>query len=511
MQKNRSAAHKIALLLLGGMILVGCTFIKPTAVPNASVYGASVSRDAFVFEDANANGQYDSGEKPLPDVLVTSHSNIHGADKRLLAWTGEDGYATFDVTYTHTFDIHIVPLCGYEPTTPIHWDARQPEQIMVGLAPIQPRDGDALVRFFLWFDEDRDGEQDEYEPPLDYTDLQITLSEGDFVAEKVEWDALSLTTGEDGWGEINLGNTCGRLNLSVLQFEPWTFGFWEITDAQPEPVFFDPYGSSESIFRYAEFPYNLGETVIKMGLAPMSSDDVPRPVLNIARRNVMVFEDTNANGSYDPDEKPLSNVPIYHWTWLSTFGERKLVYTNDTGQAIVEALHIEELLIKAASPCGYTPTTPLMLTVDQPSDNTLYFGFEPEAPVDGEAVIRVHLWRDQNHNGEQEQNDLPLIGEVLYVYPFDDSGYGYPIQEIERDNVAAITDKNGWAEFHLGNTCGTLEINPSYITGWPRQGTIKHYDPEPVGLQSPDDMPNSPRIQFDYDIGVTVIEIGLTD
>ena len=356
MQKNGSTAYKIVLLLITGVIFVGCKLIKPTPVPSASVYGASVSRDVFIFEDTNANGQYDSDEKPLSNVLVTSHSNIHGGDKRLLAWTDENGSATFDVTYTHTFNIYIVPLCGYEPTTTIRWDARQTEQITVGLTPAHPREGDALVRFFLWFDQDRDGVQDEYEPPLDYTDLQITLSEGDFVAEDTEWDALAFTTGEDGWGEINLGNTCGKLNLSIMEFEPWTFEFWKVTQAQPEPVFFDPYGSSESVFRYAEFPYDLGETVIKVGLAPNN----PAQPLNIARRNVIVFEDANANGSYDPGEQPLSNVPVYNWAGYGQVGERDLAYTDDTGQVSVEALYGEALYIKAASPCGYTPTTPLM-------------------------------------------------------------------------------------------------------------------------------------------------------
>jgi hypothetical protein len=246
-----------------------CTACAPTAPPLPTVpfvNTSTVIREVFVFEDTNVNGQYDVGELPLPHVLITSHSNIHGSDKRIAKWTSDAGHATFEVSYTHYFDLYIVPLCGYMPTTPVHQDAKSSEIISFGLTPNHPRTGDALVRFFLWADENQDGQQNEGELPLSRTSLQITLSEGDRVAIDVDQDILAITTNETGWGEINLGNSCGMLNLWPQEFQPWAFRQWRIASTDPHPAVVAQNGPYEDSFWYYGFNYDLGETVIKVGL-----------------------------------------------------------------------------------------------------------------------------------------------------------------------------------------------------------------------------------------------------
>lgn len=270
--------NSIWLILCGGLVCTACvptdvvpTDFAPTEPPESTmppVEETTVSREVFVYEDANANGLYNGneGERPLPHVLITSHSNIHGTDERLTQWTSDAGDAAFEATFTHYFDLYVVPLCGYMPTTPVRRDATSSKRISFGLAPDHPRTGDAIVRFFLWKDENQDGQQNKGELPFSGTSLQITLSEGDSPVEDVEQDALAITTDANGWGEINLGNSCGRLDLWPQWFQPWQFREWKIASTDPQPVVVVHDWTYESDIRYYGFNYDVGETVIQVGL-----------------------------------------------------------------------------------------------------------------------------------------------------------------------------------------------------------------------------------------------------
>ncbi|MBN1429392.1 MAG: hypothetical protein JXB07_13550 [Anaerolineae bacterium] len=270
--------NRICFIICLGITLTACGHVaqlKPTAQSTngpvtLGVDEKTVNLEVFVFEDTNLNGRHDGGERPLPGVLIGSRSNIHGNSKRVIKHTSEDGKATFDVTFTHFFDIQAVPLCGYTPTTPTVLDASSTKYISFGQAPDQPREGESLVRFFFWVDANQDGRQDENEMPLSDFSLRITLDDDEFARRSLRDDDLAVTTGETGWGEINLGNTCGRLTVWTESFNPWSF--WKVTSIDPEPVIAVQDGPFEDSLWYYGFDYDLGETIIKIGLAEHATE-----------------------------------------------------------------------------------------------------------------------------------------------------------------------------------------------------------------------------------------------
>lgn len=472
----------------------------------------TVTREVVVFEDSNGNGLYDEGESPIPDVLISYAFNEHGASSRETDLTDQTGAVTFTRTYTHHLDIASATPCGYTPTTPTAQSAEHDEIILFGFKPVDPQQGQAEIRFFVWLDTDEDGQHDPNELPLPHTQFPLGIASysPDGGTNQYEWspenyDELMFVTGDDGWGSILLGNTCGPLLLLAGSYE--VSHLWQITDDNSQLTRHEveiEYRSEP--FIYYDIEFGLGKTIVLIVVKPSATNS-----LNIERRTVYVFEDTDADGQHDSGEPMLPNVPVLSSTWGDNVGEFDKILTDDNGKAVLDAFyHDDSLSIEVVSPCGYKHTTTRW--IGPQDDDPFYVGFAPEQPQSRQSTVRLHLWHDRDGDGRQDPGDSPVNDAVLslwlkgtdppYVYRDDDQ------TAIARDDRLLVTDEEGWIEFPLGNTCEQLNVDLTFTQsdyrwhGW----LPLTFSPEPLELVYEK---YQDYFRFDYGDGDTLIEIGL--
>jgi hypothetical protein len=111
----------IAVIILAAACIL-CALFSLVSGPELVMPGATtkknVTANILVFEDLNGDGQQNNNEGPLANALIVAHSNIHGGFTRQTRLSDANGKATVSVTYTHYFDVGVLPPCGYTATTP---------------------------------------------------------------------------------------------------------------------------------------------------------------------------------------------------------------------------------------------------------------------------------------------------------------------------------------------------------------------------------------------------------
>jgi hypothetical protein len=198
----------IVAFLFVGMFASACRAPAP---------GSQTQKDATtsiqVFEDANRNGKWDSGEPALPDVLIAARSNIHGTMTYEAQITDTDGRTTISTTYTHFFDLLAFPPCGYESTT--ENSVRAKRRNVFGFAPVNPQTGIADLYILLWHDENQDGEYQTNEMPLAGEMLYIDPGLPWEYDADIPLGQLMTQTDSGGEAVANLGNTCGEVKITI--------------------------------------------------------------------------------------------------------------------------------------------------------------------------------------------------------------------------------------------------------------------------------------------------------
>jgi hypothetical protein len=156
--------------------------------------------------------------------------------------------------------------------------------------------------------------------------------------------------------------------------------------------------------------------------------------------------------------------------------------TNEEGEVTINAEYSHFFNVVVVPPCGYRPTTKTAFRPE--GTRRLEVGFAPDAPRTGTATVRLHLWHDENANGEQDAGESPLAGQIVYVDVEGD-------HNLNRGVTEARTGADGWATLKLGNSCGTvwLRVPDNWST--------------PAGLVERDWQ------AVTYDLGETTIEWGL--
>lgn len=224
-----------------------------------------VTRTIIAFADDDGDGSRDPDEGGLPDVLVISDSNIHGAFTRLARLTDASGVAVISVTYTHFFDIKIVSPCGYTPTTSTAFGADARDEIEVGFRPDEPQPGHAILRFHVWDDDNQNGVQDAGEGPVGTLHLLLDIPVSDATSttfgatpDSGEVNELAVEVVE-GRGEISLGNSCGTLRVNL----PY-YSLWEPVFTTPAAIFEEFEGERTGVLR---LEYGIGEMDIEIGVS----------------------------------------------------------------------------------------------------------------------------------------------------------------------------------------------------------------------------------------------------
>jgi hypothetical protein len=95
--------------------------------------------------------------------------------------------------------------------------------------------------------------------------------------------------------------------------------------------------------------------------------------------DIYSWQDVDRDGLPDPDEPPLPGVPVELRGWFGgkwTTDERGRIYPY-----AIRDCPLPDLVVIAESPPGYTPTTPLRVTVEgMARAEPVRFGFAKDAP-----------------------------------------------------------------------------------------------------------------------------------
>jgi hypothetical protein len=211
------------LLALVGLIMAADTCLHTETQLNTVV---------TVFEDLNANGRLDRGEAPIPNVPI-----VFGEPQ----FSDAKGQVTVSGVFRPPVpSVHVFTPCGYRSTTETEFSPIGRSSVHVGFAPVSPRTGTAAIIFHLWEDQDGDSRQGTSEPALNFIEFGASYT---FGSER-------LRTNMEGQTTLNLGNTCGTL---------------EVDD--PEDWYTVVFTPSTCYFRTV--PYDVGITQVEWGLRRM--------------------------------------------------------------------------------------------------------------------------------------------------------------------------------------------------------------------------------------------------
>ena len=254
----------MASRMTAGILILAIALSACTPAPGSQKL-IDVSFTIFAYADTDGDGKHDAGEQPLSQVLVITDSNIHGALACYARRTDTNGEAPISGIYTHFFDVKVVPPCGYTPTTPNTFGARDlKRELPVGFLPATPQPGDAVVRFHVWDDANQNGVQEDDEEPVSAMVLSLDIPVPGELSNSFGVDIGEINTEmavmlDNGQGQINLGNSCGTLRVLLPNTDQW-----QPVNISPEPEFEETAGGADTLaLRFEVAP---GETNIEIGV-----------------------------------------------------------------------------------------------------------------------------------------------------------------------------------------------------------------------------------------------------
>jgi hypothetical protein len=221
----------------------------------ACVPGSVATKDVSViittFVDESGKGILPETYPPLPNTLVIAKWNIHGVMFRKVELTDQNGHANFSVSYTHFFDVSVVPPCGYYSATPLFRDMTSAEKAEFGFWPANPEDRLSRVKVLVWKDLNSNGTRDPQEE-IKNEKISVTFNiPGETEGKAFDEDNF-VQKSDNGWFDINLGNSCGT--IYVL----WLKGALATNSVSEPGMINDDEHGNVSI----EIPYSIGETSV---------------------------------------------------------------------------------------------------------------------------------------------------------------------------------------------------------------------------------------------------------
>lgn len=178
-------------------------------------------------------------------------------------------------------------------------------------------------------------------------------------------------------------------------------------------------------------------------------------VMYEAIATVTVFEDLDQDGVWlDGDPTPIPSTLIVAEYNVEGQTVRSALLTDNTGHATIKAEYTHFFYVDVIPPCGYQATTELTQSASGQPEPQLRFGFVPDAPRPGRAVLRFYLWEDRNGNGIQDSGEPPL-GDVTFDADPRPMSRTYDYRE---DGLSITTDDAGRVTLDLGNSCGMLHV-----------------------------------------------------
>jgi hypothetical protein len=221
--------------------------------------GFATTKDATLtvtaFVDENGKGVFVETYTPLPNTLVIAKWNQNGHMLREVKLTDQNGQAAFSARYTHFFDVSVIPPCGYYPTSPLFRDVRGTEKTEFGFWPVEPGNQLSRIRVMLWKDLNADGKPDPAEGVVNEKTSLMFKAPGGADGNVYDEDNF-VSESQEGWFDVNLGNSCGTVYVILLNSAL-------TTNSVSEPGRVSDAGSHGNTFYPAiEIPYDPGETTI---------------------------------------------------------------------------------------------------------------------------------------------------------------------------------------------------------------------------------------------------------
>jgi len=347
--------------------------------------------DILKFEDSNANGVQDAGERPLPDWDFS----IKGPDGiEVPKTTDADGRISLKAIKPGEYLVREVPREGWVSTTPIVQDVTLMRgdrketifgntQNFVNIAKFEDRNGN--------------GVQDSGE---------VGLQGWDFMIKDPQGRELTRTTDENG----------------IILYIYTVPGEYEVEEVLKD-------GWYNTTPRVQQVSLVSGPKTLYFG------NDRYRTLTPFK------FEDFNENGAHDSGEKGLPG-----WEFMITNNrtdERVEVYANDTGFASWNELRVDrEYKVSETIRVGWNNTTTLSRTIRAlPGDETLREDFGNKRPP--LLILLIAKFNDSNGNGIKEAGE-EIIGWNFTIR--DPSGETHPMT-----TVAGEYTKFDYTQFGFGN------------------------------------------------------------
>lgn len=441
-----------------------------------------VSVGDYVWLDSNRNGAQDTEEKGIQGVVLgltyadgTAVTDVLGnavTDQT----TGPNGEYTFDnlpvLTGGKKYKVTVKTAPpGLVPTKElaegVGADKNSNTESVVSEHKLDANgDNDPTLDFgfmapsvsvgdFVWWDKDKNGQQDADEPGIPNVRLSLTDSDGNTVTDVLGVEVAPTTTNQDGKYSFE--------NLPILPAGK----FYKVTlDTATVPAEYTPTEAEKANVDPA-LNSNTGSVTSTEALNTDKAKDLTLD-FGFIKKNVSVGDyvwlDSNRNGAQDADEKGIQGVVV-----ALTYADGSDVTdvlgnkvepqtTGPNGEYSFENLPVltgtnkYKVTVKVG-PQGLVPTKPEAegvgvdknsntgsaesvkdLTTHGANDPTLDFGFMTPAVSVGDFV-----WHDLNRDGKQDPGEPGLAGVVLTL-----TKDGQPVTDVFGNQVGeATTGTNG--------------------------------------------------------------------
>ena len=358
---------------------------------------------AYVYEDANGNGQQDAGEGPIPSIAVTIRFPDGSTEVRHTNASG-------DVNWTD------IPVGAYRvtETVPPGWVATRPTvvdttvifnattEVVYALRRV------GNLRVLKYEDANGNGQRDAGEGPV--AGVTVTIRHpGGAVESKV--------TGADGyanWTELPIGT-------------------YRVTETVPP-------GWLATLPAAVDVAVTFNTTV-----------DVTFGNRRVGNLHAYVYEDANGNGQQDAGEGPIPSIAV---TIRFPDGSTEVRYTNASGDINWTDIPVGAYRVTETVPPGWVATRPTVV------DTTVIFNATTEVVYALRRVgnLRVFKYEDANGNGQRDAGEGPVAGVTVTIR--------HPGGAVE-SKVTGADGYANWTELPIGTYRVTETVPPGWLATLP--------------------------------------------
>ena len=354
-----------------------------------------------VFKDLNGNGIKDTGEDGLGGVTV--QLNQKGTTLETLTTSGDGSY-TFSSVSAGSYVVEETDPSGYTSTTnnrvPVHVSA-------TGSATANFGDQEAVSVWGRVFqDLNGNGIQDVGEQGIGGVTIQLLTARGTVLE--------TIATSGDG----------------SYRFTGIVYGSYGVEET-------DPSGYTSTT------PNTVHVSINASGSAIANFGDQSEGTISGT-----VFNDTNGNGTRDPEEQGIGQVTV---TLSKGSTELSSTTTAGNGGYNFSGLTSDTYTVEETDPSGYTSTSPNSVDVTTGDDGAVAnFGDIAEGSVSGV------VFNDTNGNGIQDPGEIGVAGVTVNL-----------LDSAEQVLQSVVTTADGLYTFHhlASGTYLVEEIYPSGYTG----------------------------------------------